>query len=170
MMRVSFSPARAPNSLSEGKNMTRLMNVLTEGGSRKPYGMALSLEADGRIPKGCASAKCTDTLFLVRSEDGAKLYDSATGKLTVPEDYPETDRADGFVTEISLAPDVILKAVFRPGQMVIGEEALNITARDLGGNVLLFQTEYGDVLLMDVSRFLLYALTDGRFICGYVEV
>ena len=150
--------------------MTELLNIATAGGQKKPYGMALSLEIKDLLPEGCEAVKCTDTLFLVRTEKGAGLFDTSSGKLSASGDYPETDRADGFATEISLAPGVILKAEFAPGKLILGDDALPVTVRDLGGNILLICTEEGDVILMDVSRFLLYALADGKFICGYVEV
>lgn len=150
--------------------MTRLFNAITAGGQKKPYGMTLSLEIQDRIPQGSEAVKCTDSLYLVRTEDGAKLFDSAAGKLFKPGDYPETDRTDGFSTEISLAPGLIIKTEFTSGHLVLEEEKLPVTVRDLGNNVLLVEAEEGDVILIDVSRFLLYALADGNFICGYIEV
>ena len=65
---------------------------------------------------------------------------------------------------------MILKAEFKQGQLTLGDKPLPVTVRDVGGNVLLLEAEDGDVILMDVSRFLLYALTDEKFICGYIEV
>ena len=150
--------------------MTRLFNAISDGGQKKPYGMTLSLEIKDKLPEGYEAVKCTNSLYLVRTINGAKIYDIVTEKLSVPQDYPETDRADGFVTEISLAPGVILKAEFTPGQLVLEDGKLPITVSDVGGNVLLMETNEGDVILMDVSRFLLYALVDGQFVCGYVEV
>ena len=150
--------------------MTRLYDAITAGSQKKPYGMTLSLEIEDKIPLGSEAVKCTDSLYLVRMVDGAKLYDTAAGKLSVPKDYPETDRADGFLTEISLAPGVILKAEFAQGYLVLEDEKTPVIVRDIGENILLMETNEGDVLLMDVSRFLLYALVDGQFVCGYVEV
>ncbi len=150
--------------------MTRLLNAITAGGKKKPYGMTLSLEIKDRIPHGSEAVKCTDNLFLVSTENGIKLFDSAAGKLFDCSDCPKTDRIDGFVTELSLAPGVILKAEFAPGQLILEGEKLPITVREVDGNVLLMETEESDVILMDVSRFLLYAFISGKFMCGYVEV
>ena len=150
--------------------MTRLFNAITAGGQKRPYGLTLCLEIKDMIPHGSEAVKCTDSLYLVRTGDGVKLFDSTAGKLSDLLEYPETNRADGFVTELSLAPGVILKAEFASGQLVLEEEKLPVTVRDLGNNVLLVEAEEGDVILIDVSRFLLYALADGNFICGYIEV
>ena len=150
--------------------MTRLFNAITAGGQKRPYGLTLCLEIEDMIPHGSEAVKCTDSLYLVRTGDGVKLFDSSAGKLSDFLEYPETNRADGFVTELSLAPGVVLKAEFASGQLVLEEEKLPVTVRDLGNNVLLVEAEEGDVILIDVSRFLLYALADGNFICGYIEV
>ena len=150
--------------------MTRLYDAITASGQKKPYGMTPSLEIEDKIPQGSEAVKCTDSLYLVRTEDGAKLYDTVTGKLSASNGYPETDRADGFVTEISLAPGVILKTEFNPGQLVLEDEEIPVTVKKAGRNVLMIETNEGDMSLMDVSRFLLYALVDGQFVCGYVEV
>lgn len=150
--------------------MTRLFNAITAGGQKRPYGLTLSLEIEDMVPHGSEAVKCTDSLYLVRTGDGVKLFDSAAGKLSDFLEYPETNRADGFVTELSLAPGVILKAEFASGQLILEEEKLPITVREVGEKVLLIKTEESDVILIDVSRFLLYASVIGEFICGYVEV
>ena len=150
--------------------MTRLFNAITAGGQKRPYGLTLSLEIEDMVPHGSEAVKCTDSLYLVRTGDGVKLFDSAAGKLSDFLEYPETNRADGFVTELSLAPGVILKAEFASGQLIMEEEKLPITVREVGEKVLLIKTEESDVILIDVSRFLLYASVIGEFICGYVEV
>ena len=150
--------------------MTRLFNAITTGGQKRPYGLTFCLEIEDMIPNGSEAVKCTDNLYLVRTGDGVKLFDSSAGKLSDFLEYPETNRADGFVTELSLAPGVVLKAEFASGQLVLEEEKLPVTVRDLGNNVLLVEAEEGDVILIDVSRFLLYALADGNYICGYIEV
>jgi len=98
------------------------------------------------------------------------VINAKLGKLSDFLEYPETNRADGFVTELSLAPGVILKAEFASGQLILEEEKLPITVREVGEKVLLIKTEESDVILIDVSRFLLYASVSGEFICGYVEV
>ena len=150
--------------------MTRLFNAITAGGQKRPYGLTLCLEIADMVPHGSEAVKCTDSLYLVRTRDGVKLFDSAAGKLSDFLEYPETNRADGFVTELSLAPGVILKAEFASGQLIMEEEKLPITVREVGEKVLLIKTEESDVILIDVSRFLLYASVSGEFICGYVEV
>ena len=150
--------------------MTRLFNAITAGGQIRPYGLTFCLEIEDMVPHGSEAVKCTDSLYLVRTGDGVKLFDSSAGKLSDFLEYPETNRADGFVTELSLAPGVVLKAEFASGQLVLEEEKLPVTVRDLGNNVLLVEAEEGDVILIDVSRFLLYALADGNYICGYIEV
>lgn len=150
--------------------MTRLFNAITAGGQKRPYGLTLCLEIEDMVPHGSEAVKCTDSLYLVRTGDGVKLFDSVAGKLSDFLEYPETNRADGFVTELSLAPGVILKAEFASGQLILEEEKLPITVREVGEKVLLIKTEESDVILIDVSRFLLYASISGEFICGYVEV
>lgn len=150
--------------------MTKLFNAITAGGQKEPYGMTLSLEIKDNIPNESEAVKCTDNLYLVRTGDSVKLFDSTAAILSDILDYSETDRADGFVTELSLAPGVILKAEFASGQLILDKEKLSVTVREVGKNVLLIKTEENDVILMDVSRFLLYAFISGKFMCGYVEV
>ena len=150
--------------------MTKLFNAITAGGQKEPYGMTLSLEIKDNIPNESEAVKCTDNLYLVRTGDSVKLFDSTAAILSDILDYSETDRADGFVTELSLAPGVILKAEFASGQLILDKEKLSVTVREVGKNVLLIRTEENDVILMDVSRFLLYAFISGKFMCGYVEV
>ncbi len=150
--------------------MTKLFNAITAGGQKEPYGMTLSLEIKDNIPNESEAVKCTDNLYLVRTGDSVKLFDSTAAILSDILDYSETDKADGFVTELSLAPGVILKAEFASGQLILDKEKLSVTVREVGKNVLLIKTEENDVILMDVSRFLLYAFISGKFMCGYVEV
>ena len=88
--------------------MTKLWNIITADGSRKPYGMTESLELAGKIPEESKAVKCDDDIFLVMVKDGLKVYSTGTGQFAEPDSFPVTDAADGFKTEISLAPEVIL--------------------------------------------------------------
>lgn len=148
---------------------TKLWNVLTADGSKTPYGMAESLEIRD-LPEGSTSVKCTDTLFLVRTEGKAALYDSRTETMNKLSAYDVTDEADGFSTEISMAPDVILPAEFADGKMVIADTVFPVTVRKAEEKMLIIQFEEDETVLFDTSRFLLYAYVNDRFFCGYVEV
>lgn len=148
----------------------RLYNVLTAQGSRAPYGMTESLEISGKVPEGSVSVKCSDSLFLVKTEDCVRLFSEEDGQLRPAESFPEDGEADGFRTEISLATDVILPVEFGKDRLVIGETEFHVAIRRAAEKMLLIEFETGELMLFDTSRFLLYAFTGGRFICGYVEV
>ena len=150
--------------------MTKLWNTITAGGQKKPYGMTESQELAGKIPEGSAAVKCSDELFLVKTDGGLKLYSKEKEGFTSPDSYQQTDEADGFKTEISLAPDVILQAAFSAGEITLGEEGFPVTVRKVTDKMLLLEFEEGEAILFDTSRFLLYAFVDGEFLCGYVEV
>ncbi|MBP0970231.1 MAG: hypothetical protein J5744_08810 [Oscillospiraceae bacterium] len=150
--------------------MTKLWNTITAGGHSKPYGMTDSQELAGKIPEGSAAVKCSDDLFLVKTDGRLKLYSKETEVSASPDIYQQTDEADGFRTEISLAPDVILPAAFSAGGLTLGEEGFTVTVRKVQDKMLLLEFEEGDAILFDTSRFLLYAFVDGEFLCGYVEV
>ena len=125
---------------------SRLWNVLTADDKKKPYGMTQTHEI-GRMPEDSAAVQCTDRVFLVRA----------------------VHEADGFKTEISFAPAVILPTEFKDGSIVIGEEEFPVITRGIGEDILLLQIEDDELIVFDRSRFLLYACIKGEFICGYVE-
>lgn len=170
-MQANCLPATAPNSSDEeGTNMTKLWNIITADGSRKPYGMTESLELAGKIPEESKAVKCDDDIFLVMVKDGLKVYSTGTGQFAEPDSFPVTDAADGFKTEISLAPEVILPTEFTAGGITIGNEELPVTVRKIREKMLILQFGEGEAMLFDTSRFLLYAFAGEEFICGYVEV
>ena len=149
---------------------TRLWNVLTDTGSKRPYGMTESLEIADKVPQGNCTVKISDDLFMTEGGGKIGIFCSSDGKITDPADLPLTDEADGFVTEISLAPEVILPAKFSEGLLRIGAEEFRVQVRKAGEKMLLIGFDEGDVMLFDTSRFLLYAFSGEKFICGYVEV
>ena len=149
---------------------TRLWNVLTDTGSKRPYGMTESLEITDRVPQGSRTVKISDDLFMTEADGKLSIFCNSDGKFTGPADLLLTDEADGFVTEISLAPEVILPAEFSEGRLKIGAEEFRVQVRKAGEKMLLIGFEDGDVMLFDTSRFLLYAFCGEKFICGYVEV
>ena len=148
---------------------TRLFEVLASGGNSRPYGMIPSLELAEKFP-GAQCVKCTDSLFLVRTEERTFLYDDELGKTLAPQELPETDALNGFSREISMAPDVILLAEFSDGKVRLGEEEFTASVREVSGKMDLVLFEEGDMILADISRFLLYGSAGGEFICGYLEV
>lgn len=150
-------------------NKTRLFNVLTSGGSVHPYGMISSLEIEDRFP-GAQSVKVTDSLFLVDTQDGVRIYDAESDSCRAPHDYQATGKLDGFITEISMAPDVIFPASFSEAKAVLGTEEFSISAGEVTEKMILIMFEEGDVILADISRFLLYGYVGGEFVCGYIEV
>lgn len=150
--------------------MTKLWNTITADGSKKPYGMIESLELAGKLTEDSKAVKCDDDIFLIRTKDGLKVYDTGTEQFTEPDSFPVTDEATGFKTEISLAPGVILTAEFTDGMMTIENEKLPVTVRKIREKMLILQFEAGETMLFDTSRFLLYVFAGEEFICGYVEV
>lgn len=148
-----------------------LSDILTARGKSHPYGMPESLETDGRVPSGSVSVKIRDRLFLVRNGNDIFLYDGEEEKVIWPSDCPADNSLDGFSRELSFAPDVILQAEFGNGMLMAGGEGFGITVRKAGEKLLLIGLEEtGDLIVFDVSRFLLYACIDGRFMLGYMEV
>ncbi len=148
-----------------------LSDILTAGGKSHPYGMPESRETDGRVPSLSVSVKIRDRLFLVRNGKEIFLYDGEEGKAIRPLDCPVDNSLDGFSRELSFAPDVILQAEFGDGMLKTGGEGFEITVRKAGEKLLLIELkETGDLIVFDVSRFLMYACLDGRFMLGYMEV
>ena len=150
--------------------MTKLWDAITAAGQKRPYGMTESQELDGKVPEGSVSVKCSDDIFLVKTAEGLKVYCSEDGTLADPGYFVQTTETDGFRTEISLAPDVILPAELSGETFRLGETELPVSVRKVREKMLLLCFEEGEAVLFDVSRFLLYAFTGGEFICGYVEV
>ncbi len=148
---------------------SRLWNVLTADDTKKPYGMTQTHEI-GRMPEDSAAVKCTDRVFLVRVGGYAEVLDAESQMLSLADSYPAVHEADGFKTEISFAPGVILPTEFKDGSIVIGEEEFPVITRGIGEDILLLQIEDDELIVFDRSRFLLYACIKGEFICGYVEV
>ena len=150
--------------------MTKLWNIITDAGQKKPYGMTDSLELAGKVPEGSVAVKCSDDLFLVKTEEGLRVYRTENSELEAAGSFPPATDADGFRTEISMAPDVILPAEFTEGMIKLGEDTIPVTVRKVREKMLLLDFEGQDAILFDTSRFLLYAFIDGEFFCGYVEV
>lgn len=148
----------------------RLWNALTGGGNKKPYGMVRTQELPDSVTYGGEAVKCDDRFYMVRNSSGVFFYDGESGRCLMPQDLPGTGEADGFETEISLAGDVIIKTSFGKGKLVLDGESFDVTVAEAGERKLSILFDSGDVILFDVSRFLLYACVGGEFICGYVEV
>ncbi len=148
---------------------TRLFGVLTSDRKSHPYGLIPSLELEDRFP-GARCVKITDSLFLTETEDGAVIYDEEKECCLPEEGLSDSDKLDGFITEISMAPDVILSAEFSHGKAVIGGEEFGISVKEVTEKMLLIRFGEKDVLFADISRFLLYGYAGGEFICGYIEV
>jgi len=150
----------------------KLYDVLTDGGKQHPYGMTLSAEIADRIPGGSTSMKCADGLYLVRGGDGGSfVYDCSSGQLSPAGSYPECSDINGFDTEFSMAPGTILPVRFREGSVSLGEEYFAAQVRKIRDRYLIVDIkDSDDAIVFDCSRFLLYALADGKFLCGYAEV
>ena len=149
----------------------RLWNVITGSGVSRPYGTAESCEAEGKVPAGSSVIKCTDTVFFVKSGQALYLYDEEAERVIRPEDCPEDTGLQDLATELSMAPEVVLPAVFGAGSLTLGGETFDIDVRKAAEKLLLVRfPETGDLIVLDVSRFLLYAAVAGRFLCGYMEV
>ncbi|MBR6322646.1 MAG: hypothetical protein IKR59_07235 [Lachnospiraceae bacterium] len=150
--------------------MSKLLEILT-GGKAKPYGMIRSDELSGLFP-GAEAFKCRDRLFVLKKDGELKLYDAGKPEegLLAPASFPETDALAGFETELSFAPDQILVAVFGDGTMKLGEEEFEISVRDAQDKIYLVLLASGETILLDASRFLLYAAAGDEWICGYLEV
>lgn len=150
--------------------MSKLLEILTDGKAR-PYGMIRSDELSGIFP-GTAAYKCRDRLFILEKDGGLKLYDALKPEegLVSPDSFPETDALCGFKTELSFAPDRILAAEFGTGTMTLGETVFDISVRDAGDKIYLILLPSNETILLDASRFLLYAAAGEEKICGYLEV
>ena len=150
-------------------NKSKLWNVLTADDTVKPYGMPETKEI-GNMPDDSSAVKCSDRLYLVRVGGYVGFLDSKTEDISYADDCPSTHEADGFKTEISFAPNVILPAEFRDGSIIIGDTEFPVIVRSINGDMMILAIEDDEVILFDRSRFLLYACIKGEFICGYVEV
>ena len=146
----------------------RLWNTVT--GGKHPYGLIPVTELSGGSFKGKTIVKCADDLYLIGGEEECVLYERKTGRMQRPEEMRETAALDGFETELSFAPDCILKAAFSEGTMKLGDEAFAVKVYEASEKFYLIEEENGDVILADASRFLLYARIGGEFIGGYLEV
>ena len=149
---------------------SKLYKVLTANGRSHPYGMIASSEVVRGIPSGCSLVKCTDNLFLADNNGKLFIYDNEKETLKELFSLPNTNEADGFVTEISLSPDVILPVEVLNDSMRIGNDIFKVAVKKAEEKLLVIQFEDGDVILFDTSRFLLYGFINKKFICGYVEV
>ena len=148
-----------------------LTDILTSCGKSHPYGMPESRETEGRVPSGSASVKIRDRLFLVRNGNEISIYDGETGSVIKPRECVSDISLDGFKRELSFAPDVILQAEFGKETVRIGEEEFDIRTGKVSDKLLVIEfNKTEDIIVFDVSRFLLYASIDGRFMLGYMEV
>ena len=148
--------------------MSEFWKLITENAEKKPYGMILTEE----LP-GTQAVKVTDDLYLLA--DGGECFvvdrkDPAHIRKALSE-FPDSDELSGFSTELSFAPQVILKARFERGQMILSDSEIPAAEKKLRDKLyaLLLQ-EGGEAVLVDTSRFLLYAYSEGRYICGTMEV
>ena len=165
---------------------TALWNILTNNSEKHPYGMILCDElrrkkltvakktGDEKVSfKGLPYVKVSDTLYLGNLDGAPFLYDSKHPKELANDlvRFPTTDDLTDFAREISFAPDVILKAEFQEGVMKLSEHEFLVTVRKISAKWYLIALRGGrSVILLDASRFLVYAFTDGSFIGGYLEV
>ena len=115
----------------------RLWNVITGSGVSRPYGTAESCEAEGKVPAGSSVIKCTDTMFFVKSGQALYLYDEEAERVIRPEDCPEDTGLQDLATELSMAPEVILPAVFGAGSLTLGGETFDIDVRKAAEKLLL---------------------------------
>ena len=148
--------------------MSEFWKLITENAEKKPYGMILTEE----LP-GTQAVKVTDDLYFF--VDGGECFvvdRKAPARIRKAlSEFPDSDELSGFSTELSFAPQVILKARFERGQMILSDSVIPAAEKKLTDKLyaLLLQ-EGGEAVLVDVSRFLLYAYSEGRYICGTMEV
>ena len=159
-----------------------LWNLLTGDSKMHPYGMILcdelsrkklTLKKESRVFKGLSYVKCSDTLYLGTAEGRPFIYDGKKKKEAADDlsRFPKTSDLAGFAREFSFAPDVILKGEFGEDALKIGDVSLPCEIRKISDKwyLVLFRGKK-NLILLDASRFLLYALVDGAFIAGYLEV
>ena len=165
---------------------TALWNILTSHSEKHPYGMILCDElsrkkltvakqtGEEKVSfKGLPYVKVSDTLYLGSLDGAPFLYDSKRPKDAANDlaRFPKTDDLTDFAREISFATDVILKAEFQDGVLKLSENEFPVTVRKISAKWYLIALRGNkSVILLDASRFLVYAFTDGSFIGGYLEV
>ena len=148
---------------------SRLWNTLT--GGAHPYGLIPCTELKGESFEGRTVVKCADDLYFAGGGSGCRLYDRKGGRFLDPGEIAETAGMEGFETELSFAPDRILKAVFADGEMRLDGESFPVRIYEAAEKFyLVVPEESADRILVDASRFLLYAWVTGEFIGGYLEV
>ncbi len=148
-----------------------IRDLFTENGKSKLYGMITTEEVRDVFPEGSA-VKVEEDLFLVRENGSLFLLDkkdpeNARGPLTR---FEKTDELVKFETEVSLASGTILPALFGEDTLKLGDTDVPAEFRKINGKFFLALLPEGDVLVLDLSRFLLYASIGGEFVTGYIEV
>lgn len=152
--------------------MNDFTSLITAGGEKKPYGMILSDELNEAFA-GLPAVKCTDSVFLLVKNSGVFLYDENAPEpgLVDPGALPESADLSGFTTELSFAPDCILPAKFDTEALTIGKTRFPVSVHKAAEKLYAVLSKSGSFLiLLDASRFLLYAFAENKFLCGYLEV
>ena len=148
--------------------MSEFWKLITENAEKKPYGMILTEE----LP-GTQAVKVTDDLYFFADGGECFVVDrKAPARIRKAlSEFPDSDELSGFSTELSFAPQVILKARFERGQMILSDSVFAVSEKKLTDKLAAVLLHGGgDILLVDTSRFLLYAYSEGRYICGTMEV
>ena len=118
--------------------------------------------------------KCEEDIFLIRTDDGALIYDKAagTGFQVGKDSGPSCDDLNGWTAELAYAPLTVATCDFEDGNLCFDGEKLPISLKNLKGKLYLLsaETEAGKVaLVLDISRFLFYGVVCGKLMEGFFK-